>query len=549
MNIRTWIIFIINILVVLVVLFLSIIFYKEFSSVVENRVLEQLSSIKTLKQIQLEKLINSEWQKFQKDSTSKKSEIDLPTDDYTVSGIYDLTHLHPQKQTSIGFITIIDGKRNLGILSYDKIKNILLERTGMGLSGESYVVGSDYRLRSQSRFFPEKVPYNIVAKTDGVLRGLDGITKTGIFPDYRGIKVYSSYQPIEIDQIKWVILSEIDVQEVSIPLIEMRKKLILITLCIIVVAIFLSLFLTRIITKPIIEMKQKLMVMTQGDYRGKDFLESPSRTFLKKPKEIKEMFEALSSLKISLSGAVDFSVDIGNMNLHANYIPKSSDDLLGHTLLKMREKLIAYRNTEQQINLTNKRFLVERSESERKKLARDLHDGIGPLLTTLKLYVQHHIEKEKPRKEINKIIDATIAEVRLMTNALMPATLEDFGIGPTLKNYVQSINESIGIKINFEDSSKGNISNELAINLFRIVQELINNTIKHSNASQITITLSEFEDFISLYYRDNGGGFNIDTIVLGSGITNMKERVEIFNGKIDIQTNKGTTIFEIELPI
>jgi len=85
--------------------------------------------------------------------------------------------------------------------------------------------------------------------------------------------------------------------------------------------------------------------------------------------------------------------------------------------------------------------------------------------------------------------------------------------------------------------------------LFRIVQELINNTIKHSNATQVIVTLSEFDDFISLYYFDNGGGFDLKTIKFGSGITNIKERVEIFNGKIEINANNGSAIFVIELPI
>lgn len=215
----------------------------------------------------------------------------------------------------------------------------------------------------------------------------------------------------------------------------------------------------------------------------------------------------------------------------------------------MREKLIDFRNKEQQIAINNKRVLVDRLEGERKKLARELHDGIGPFLTTLKFYVQNNIEKEANKSEIKKMIDATIVEVRSMTNALMPATLEDFGIGPTLKNYVDTIQQSVSLKIDFDDASQGNISNELAINIFRIVQELINNTLKHANATQIKITLSEFDTFISLFYFDDGGGFEMNHIVLGSGITNIKERVSIFNGKIDIQPLNGNTIFEIEIPI
>lgn len=549
MNIKSWIIVIINTLIVFVVLFLSFTFYKEFSKVLDNRVLLQLNSIKTLKNIQLEKLIHAEWQKFEEENVFNTPNFQIPENQYLIKGIYDVTHLNPNQQTSIVFVKISEAKRIIHLLDYKKIKNILLERTGMGLSGESYLVGDDFRLRSQSRFFPNKTPYTIIAKTEGVTNASKGLQKTGVFPDYRNIPVYSAYQPIEIGNLNWVILSEIDVSEVSKPLIEMRKKLILITVFIIIVSVILSLFLTRIITQPIIEMKQKLMVMAKGNYTEKNELGSSYYSFLSKPKEINEMFEALSSLKTALSGAVDFSVNVGNMNLTSNYSPKSSDDLLGQTLLKMREKLIDFRNKEQQVIITNKRVLVDRLENERKKLARELHDGIGPFLTTLKFYIQNNIQKETHKAEIKKMIDTTISEVRSMTNALMPSTLEDFGIGPTLQNYVETIQQSVDIEINFDDASKGNISNELAINLFRIVQELINNTIKHSHAKQIKITLSEFDNFISLFYFDDGGGFDLEKTTFGSGITNIKERVEIFNGTIDIQTSNGTTKFEIELPI
>lgn len=552
MNIKSWIVFIINLLVVFVVVFLSFTFYKEFSRVIDDRVLLQLNSIKTLKQIQFEKLINLEWEKFNNENTSESLDFKLPKDNYSSGGIFDVTHLHPQKQTSIIFIKIINGERVVKLLNYTMIKNILLERTGMGLTGESYLVGNDFRLRSQSRFYPKKTPYKIIAKTKGVLYGVKNKQGTGVFQDYRNTPVYSAYQPIKIGNLNWVILSEIDVEEVTTPLIEMRKKLILITFFIIIISVVISLFLTRIITNPIIKMKEKLIVMAKGNYTEENKIAQSEYTFLNLPKEINEMFEALNSLKIALSGAVEFTVDIGNMNLNSSYLPKSSDDLLGHTLLKMRKNLIDFRNKEQQINLTNKRFLVERLEDERRKLARELHDGIGPFLTSLKFYVQNHIYDDAHKQEIKKMIDATITEVRSMTNALMPSILTDFGIGAALRNYIESIQQSVKILINFDDSSKSKeskISDKQAVNLFRITQELINNSIKHSNASKIIITLSEFNDFISLYYYDNGGGFDLKTVKLGSGITNIKERVEIFNGKIDIDTIKGNTIFEIELPL
>jgi two-component system NarL family sensor kinase len=546
MSVKKWFLLIINSLVVLVVIILSLIFYFEFSKVLDKRILFHLSSIKTLKKIQVENLIQKEWKTFNysNDSFIDRSEIVLPKNNYLHAGIYDLTHLHPTKNTSISLIRIRNNHRELKVIPYQKINKILLERTGMGSSGESYVVGNDYRLRSQSRFSPQTTPYKIKAKTEGVLDGLNQKEGDGIFFDYRKIDVYSAYSSLKIDHLHWVILSEIDVNEVTIPLKEMRLKLLFLTLLIITLSSILSLFLTKIITNPIKKIQESLQIMAKGNYNKKLILK-------KSPNEIMEMFHALENLRIAIDGAVNFSVDIGKINLATSYQPKSENDLLGKSLIKMRGKLEAYRTAENKINLTNKRLLVTNLENERRRLARDLHDGVGPLLTTIKLYIQNKIDSGEHKESLKEMIDTTINEIRQMTNVLMPTSLDKFGIGATLHSYIENIQKSIEASIRFEDLTKEEvylISKEQEINIFRIVQELINNSIKHSKATKIRISLTEFDNFLSLYYFDNGTGFDLNKVNLGSGIKNIKERVEIFDGTLQIEST-GKTIFEIEMPI
>lgn len=546
MSVKKWFLLIINSLVVLVVIILSLIFYFEFSKVLDKRILFHLSSIKTLKKIQVENLIQKEWKTFNysNDSFIDSSEIVLPKNNYLHAGIYDLTHLHPTKNTSISLIRIRNNHRELKVIPYQKINKILLERTGMGSSGESYVVGNDYRLRSQSRFSPQTTPYKIKAKTEGVLDGLNQKEGDGIFFDYRKIDVYSAYSSLKIDHLHWVILSEIDVNEVTIPLKEMRLKLLFLTLLIITLSSILSLFLTKIITNPIKKIQESLQIMAKGNYNKKLILK-------KSPNEIMEMFHALENLRIAIDGAVNFSVDIGKINLATSYQPKSENDLLGKSLIKMRGKLEAYRTAENKINLTNKRLLVTNLENERRRLARDLHDGVGPLLTTIKLYIQNKIDSGEHKESLKEMIDTTINEIRQMTNVLMPTSLDKFGIGATLHSYIENIQKSIEAFIRFEDLTKEEvslISKEQEINIFRIVQELINNSIKHSKATKIRISLTEFDNFLSLYYFDNGTGFDLNKVNLGSGIKNIKERVEIFDGTLEIEST-GKTIFEIEMPI
>ncbi|MCH4552148.1 sensor histidine kinase [Aestuariibaculum lutulentum] len=552
MSIRTLILVIMNSLIFLVVLVLSVTFYYQFSKVLDDRILLQLNSIKTLKKVQIEKLIDDEWLEFNTEFANNDSLVSVDTSDVILpknrqfkSGIYDLTGYSKTGKTAIGLILNKGGRMVFKVVDYNKIKSILLERTGMGNTGESYLVGEDLKMRSPSRFYPDSLPSKIKVETNGVISAFAGNEGRAVIKDYRDVDVYSLFSAIKISNLHLAILSEIDTSEVNAPLIKLKVRLFELILITMLIAVVLSLFLTKIITRPIINMQKSLKIMASGDY-------NQTSTFRKNSTEINEMFEALDNLKKSLQGAVKFSNEMGELNLNTEYVPKGNNDLLGKSLLKMRDKLIEFRNNENRNRMNTKRLLVDGLENERQRLSRELHDGIGPLLTSLKFYIENRIESRKKRTEMKQLLDATISEIRSMSNDLMPSTIDDFGVGAALSNFVESIKQSSDIDIEFEDltnSENSKITKNQAINLFRIGQELINNTLKHANASQIRLTLSEFENFISFFYFDNGKGFDLNTVKLGSGIINIKERVEICQGDIDINSKEGRTTFEIELPI
>ena len=135
MSIRTLILIIINSLIAFVIVVLAFSSYKEFSNVLNDRILQQLNSIKTL--------------------------VKLPDSIKKTNGIHDFTPYQVNKKTTIGFVLNTKRGTKIKILDYNKIKKILFERTGMGNSGESYLVGEDCRLRSQSRFYPSTIPYTL----------------------------------------------------------------------------------------------------------------------------------------------------------------------------------------------------------------------------------------------------------------------------------------------------------------------------------------------------------------------------------------------------
>ncbi|WP_170110620.1 sensor histidine kinase [Flavilitoribacter nigricans] len=551
-----------SLLSVVLVTVLSVFFYRAFQTALNERVLLQLTSVKRLKKVQIEAYLNRIWEDFtnepvdgpnpnsfvidadQLDTLGRNAGLAFQS---PVAGIYDLTPYSDSGALSLLLIRPLDSlqyavRRHPGAA----IQRILLERTGMGESGESYLVGRDYHLRSLSRFFPEQAPYSFRAETEGVKQALAGKQGTGIFPDYRGVMVYSSYQPIQFKHLNWVILSEMDVEEVQAPLLELKRQLVAIVIFVLLLAILISYFMARAFSKPILRMRSHLHDMAAGNY---DITISPG----KGPKELGALFTALGDLKASIKGAIHFSQQIGQMELSADFEPLGDNDKLGHSLLKMREQLIRYHQLQEQNNLANQKSFLNGQEKERSRLAKELHDGLGPLLTSLKLSIQS-TDLPAPRKtQLKQLLDEMIVEVRRMTYDLMPQALLDFGVGKAVVHLTEMVRKSSKLNVHYVNSMKDDdpagLDTETHINLFRIIQELLNNTLKHAQAENVRLSLTQFDDKVALYYQDDGKGFKLDEVQYGYGLKNIKERVKVFNGYLSIHADEHGTEVEVEIPI
>jgi len=203
-------------------------------------------------------------------------------------------------------------------------------------------------------------------------------------------------------------------------------------------------------------------------------------------------------------------------------------------------------------NIELKKVLVKGQENERARLAQELHDGIGPLLTTLKLRVGS-IEMANEEKDALKVlIDNTITEIRRISNNLMPSVLKDFGVGEALRNLMQTVQAStrrLSVKYQSDISHSERIPPEIQLALYRIAQEGINNALKHANPSEIRLSITQFENRVSLFMMDDGEGFNAEVLHSGNGLRNMKVRVDMFQGTIDIHSGKEGTTIEIDIPL
>lgn len=554
----------ISLMVLVVMVVLSWSSYKQFQKALDERVLLQLTSIKRLKRVQVEEYINAEWKKFGANPANypvigTDSGIDQKLLDVfdagcieeaafqntSINGIYDLSTCTKNSRITLVLISKIGDSIYFHQLNHDKIQHILLERTGMGETGETYLVGNDFRLRSQSRFFPDQAPLEIKADTKGVKEALAGNNGSGIFNDYRNIPVYSAYHKLELEGLNWVMLSEMDVEEGMVPLVAMRNKLTIIFLLVSALALALALFLTGILTRPLLRMRNLLNRMSKGDY---DF-QVPTKYAAK---EIDEMYQGLRKLKESINEAIHFSSEIGKMNLGSEYQLSSEFDQLGKSLMVMQERLREYKDQEEASQLLAKKSLILGQEKERNRLSKELHDGLGPLLTSLKLTVQRLDLESNTKKDITQVIDDTVQEVRRMTYDLMPPALADFGVGKAMSNFMEMVKKSSSIDIHYEDETKHEqtkIFSDIDVCLFRVCQELINNALKHSGGSKIAITLTEFEHAVNLFYTDNGNGFDTEAVHSGSGLRNIRERVAVFDGYVHISSSETGTQVEIEIPL
>lgn len=210
-------------------------------------------------------------------------------------------------------------------------------------------------------------------------------------------------------------------------------------------------------------------------------------------------------------------------------------------------------------DLLNISFEVE--ERERTNLSRELHDGLGPLLSTVKLYFQWLAETDDPEKakviieKGNINIDRAIQTAREVAHGLSPIILNNFGYVEAVLIFTQSINDTKKIKIDFIYNSKDRFNLNLETILYRTTTELINNALNHSRANRIEIeyNYNTTLNMITFTYFDDGVGFDLDHVEKqskGLGLVNLKNRINSFKGSMRIVTahGRGTKVF-IELPL
>ncbi len=237
--------------------------------------------------------------------------------------------------------------------------------------------------------------------------------------------------------------------------------------------------------------------------------------------------------------------------------------LLGFRNYKHKQRLQQQRinelETEKQLAATE--AVLKGEEQERTRLAKDLHDGLGGMLSGIK-YSMNTMkgnliltpENAQAFERSMDMLDSSIKEMRRVAHNMMPEALVKFGLDTALKDFCNDINQSGALQVTYQSvgMESATVDQTTAITLYRIVQELINNSIKHAAAKNAIVQLSKGSGQLSVTVEDDGKGF--DPLLLqsskGIGWSNIQNRVEFLKGRLDVNTatGKGTSVL-IELPV
>ncbi len=202
--------------------------------------------------------------------------------------------------------------------------------------------------------------------------------------------------------------------------------------------------------------------------------------------------------------------------------------------------------------------MLKGQEDERSRLAKDLHDGLGGMLSGVKISFSNMKENlvmdDSNARVFEKSLlqlDETIAELRKVAHNLMPEALVKFGLTSAVKDFCESMQVSSGSNIICEQfGPERDLGNIADVNVYRIIQELVTNAVKHGNAKQVLVQLTKAAGKVLITVEDNGKGFDINPPQKkqGIGLSNVQSRVNYFNGKFDIESKpgEGTTV-NIEL--
>lgn len=225
-------------------------------------------------------------------------------------------------------------------------------------------------------------------------------------------------------------------------------------------------------------------------------------------------------------------------------------------LQQKQKRRIREKEWMQQQEIIQLESLVEGQEKERKRIAQELHDGLNGDLSAIKFRISSleeygiGLSEKKHLHKIVDMIDQACSQVRRISHDLMPTSIEEFGLVESLNQHCRKLNLTQKTEIDFQTFGVYRLlSKKHEAALYRIVQELLNNIIKHAEATQALVQINFHENEISVSVEDDGKGFDTTLAHEGIGLKNIRSRVQSIQGELDIKSSEKGTFVHILIPI
>jgi signal transduction histidine kinase len=204
------------------------------------------------------------------------------------------------------------------------------------------------------------------------------------------------------------------------------------------------------------------------------------------------------------------------------------------------------RALENNLKIESMQSMLAGQESERQRVAQDLHDSVGGLLAAVKIQMETinakkpALSKDEDWIKIRMLLDETVSETRHIARNMQPSALLEFGLVTALRDLTSRVHGKGMPQITFQHFGDfSDLDRDLALNCYRIIQELVQNSLKHAKANEILVQITRTEAEIALHVEDDGKGFNPNTTQKGMGTDNLARRSQFLNADLSVQSAVG----------
>ncbi|GAA0324770.1 hypothetical protein GCM10008967_14210 [Bacillus carboniphilus] len=232
-------------------------------------------------------------------------------------------------------------------------------------------------------------------------------------------------------------------------------------------------------------------------------------------------------------------------------VPFINDNGKPYQYLAIRSEITARKRVEEELKQMMTK-IIQVQEEERKKVSRELHDGIGQNLYSLLITINRiSAEQDHPLlPEMQKEVTSLIEQIRGISWELRPSVLDDLGLVPAIRSMINQYSQHYGIQITFSTNLKVRYSMDIESNAYRIVQEALTNIRKYAEVKQAEVSVMKDGTTLVIHIKDQGKGFSVNTGSRGVGLFNMEERAKAIGGSIDIYSKEGVgTTVKVRVPI